>query len=332
MDMYQWVKDLRTAQKKKPMPVLSFPGIQLLGCTVRELVQNGDLQAQCIQRIAGRYETAAALSNMDLSIEAEAFGAAVVFSDEEVPTVTGRLIEQPADILNVPIPPVGAGRTHQCLAAITAAARQITDRPVLAGIIGPYSLAGRLMDMTELMMQCMMDPDAVHLLLQKATEFLIRYTRALKEAGANGVIMAEPAAGLLSPAVCSEFSSTYVKTIIDAVEDRTFLVVYHNCGNTAHLADSIVATGAKLIHLGNAVQLEEVIEKYQSDKIILGNINPVAEFKNGTPESIARTTRTLLQNLSRYPNWIISSGCDIPPASPLANIDMFFKTVQDFYR
>ena len=45
--------------------------------------------------------------------------------------------------------------------------------------------------------------------------------------------MAEPLAGLLSPDLAQEFSADYVKQIVDAVQDDNFLVVYHNCGNTA---------------------------------------------------------------------------------------------------
>ena len=33
----------------------------------------------------------------------------------------------------------------------------------------------------------------------------------------------------------------------------------------------------------------------------------------------------------KYPNFVISSGCDIPPASKWENIDAFFKAVDEFY-
>ena len=32
-----------------------------------------------------------------------------------------------------------------------------------------------------------------------------------------------------------------------------------------------------------------------------------------------------------YPNFAISSGCDIPPASKWENIDAFFAAVDEFY-
>lgn len=332
LNMAQWIDNVRQVSEKKSLPVLSFPGIQLLRITVSELVASSELQAQCMKAIADRYDTAASVSLMDLSLEAEAFGARVRFSDTEVPTITGNLVEtrQAADALSVP--EAGAGRTGEAFKAIEKAVRLITDRPVLAGAIGPYSLAARLMGMTGIMVKCMKEPETVHLVLRKATAFLITYIKGLKEAGANGIVMAEPVAGLLSPGLCSEFSSRYVKQIIDAVEDENFIVVYHNCGNTVPLVDAIMSTGAKIIHLGNAVKLTDVIERYPKEKIIMGNIDPAGEFRSGTTASVARATRDLLEELGGYSNWIISSGCDIPPMTPLENLDIFFQTVHDFYK
>ena len=86
-NMKQWVTDYINAPKKKAMPILSFPGVQLIGHTVEELVRSGELQAQCMKAIADRFDTGVAFSLMDLSVEAEAFGAPVHYSEDEVPTV-----------------------------------------------------------------------------------------------------------------------------------------------------------------------------------------------------------------------------------------------------
>lgn len=69
--------------------------------------------------------------------------------------------------------------------------------------------------------------------------------------GANGVVIAEPLAGLLSPALAQEFPGDYCKRIVDTVQDENFIVVYHNCGNTTILTlDSILSCGAKVYHHG----------------------------------------------------------------------------------
>ena len=43
--------------------------------------------------------------------------------------------------------------------------------------------------------------------------------------------MAEPLTGMLSPNLAEEFSHPYVERIVDAVQDDSFAVIYHNCGN-----------------------------------------------------------------------------------------------------
>ena len=65
----------------------------------------------------------------------------------------------------------------------------------------------------------------VHTVMEKATQFLVEYCRAYKELGANGVVIAEPVTGLLSPALAEEFSEPYVRRIVEAVQDDSFLVV-----------------------------------------------------------------------------------------------------------
>ena len=109
-------------------------------------------------------------------------------------------------------------------------------------------------------------------------------------------------------------------------------MIYHNCGNTVPLVDAITATGAKAIHLGNAIRIAEVIDKYPSNRLLMGNVSPAGEFRNGTDKSVFKATNDLLIELSGRKNWVISSGCDIPPMSPLENIDTFFETVTNYYK
>ena len=339
-NMYAWIEDQKAATAKKALPVLSFPSVQLLGITVRELINDSDLQAKGMKAVADRVPTAAAVSLIDLSLEAECFGSKIRVSDEEVPTVVGSLIDAELDederleqAKALAVPAVGAGRTQIYIDAIEKAVGLITDRPVLAGVIGPFSLAGRLMDVTEAMIYCYDEPDMVHVLLQKATDFIIQYIKAYKAVGANGVVLAEPLAGLLSPGLAQEFSGDYCKQIVDAVQDESFIVVYHNCGNTAVLTmDSLLSCGAKAYHFGDAVDMAEVMEKIPSDVMALGNVSPAGEFRGGTPESIKRATWKVMEACCKYPNFVISSGCDIPPMSPWENIDAFFAAVDAFYQ
>ncbi len=330
-NMKNWIEEMLEADKKKAMPVLSFPSISLMGISVIDLISDSEKQAKGMKLIAERCDTSASVSMMNLSLEAEAFGAQIKVSGDEVPTVVGRLISDEDDVKNLKVPEVGTGRTGIYIDAIESAVNQITDRPVLAGVIGPFSLAGRLMDMTEIMINCQVEPEMVHETLKKTTEFIIKYIKAYKEVGANGVVLAEPAAGLLSPKLIAEFSSTYCKEIVDAVQDENFILVYHNCGNTVPLIDSILTVGASAYHFGNAVKMAEILKLVPSNTLVFGNVDPANQFRNGTPESIREVTMNLMDECCKYKNFVISSGCDIPPLSSWDNIDAFFTAVSDWY-
>ncbi len=330
-DMKKWLKEYISNPIKKAMPILSFPGMQITGHTVEELVRSGDLQAQCMKAIAERFDTGVAFSLMDLSVEAEAFGSKVCYSVDEVPTIPDALIHDEDEADRLVVPKVGAGRTGECIKGIEKACELITDRPVLAGMIGPYSLAGRLLDMTEIMILCYEEPEMVETVLEKATEFLIAYAKAFKAAGANGIAMAEPAAGLLSPGLIDEFSTPYVQRIREAVEDDSFIVVYHNCGNIEPLISNIEKVDAFVYSFGNAIDIETTLQALPCEKLIMGNIDPAGIIRNGSPENIRKETLELLERCGKYSNFVISSGCDIPPMTPLANLQAFFDAVEEFY-
>ena len=321
MNMEQWTKELLEAPVKKAIPVLSFPSIQLLDITVRDLISDSVLQAKGMKAVADRTPKAGgSVSLMDLSVEAECFGAPIRVADDEVPTVVGSVLdteidedERMAQAEAMEVPEIGAGRTQIYIDAIAKAVDEITDRPVFAGVIGPFSLAGRLMDVTSSMIYCYDEPDMVHIVLEKATEFIINYINAYKAVGANGVVMAEPLAGLLSPMLAQEFSGDYCKKIVEAVRDENFAFIYHNCGNTANVTlDSILSCGANAYHFGNAVDMAEILSKVPADTICMGNVDPAGEFRNGTPESVRKATLDVMEKCCSHPNFVISSGCDIP--------------------
>lgn len=317
--------------RNKTVPILSFPSTQLLGISANELIASAEMQVKGMQAIAEKCNIGASLNMMDLSVEAEAFGAKIRFYDDDIPTVEKGIIDDIADAENIVVPEIGAGRAQICIDCIKRAKEKITDIPVFCGVIGPYSLAGRLFDMTELMMECFDSPDEVKFLLSKATEFIIKYIKAFKEAGADGVIMAEPAAGLLSPSLAEEFSFAFVQKIFDEINSEDFIICYHNCGNAANdMFDMMSQLNADIIHLGNAINLKKALEELPSDKIVMGNVDPVF-FRTGTPDDIKNDVLRVFKECSMYDNFMISTGCDVPAASKWENIEAYFEKVNELY-
>jgi len=329
INMHQWVKSILANPTRLAIPVMTHPGVELIGKTINDVVTNGQTHFESLKAVNDRYPTAAATTVMDLTVEAEAFGAHTTFYEHEIPTVKGSIVNDLASVQALHIPTLSDKRLPQYLEASSLAAANI-DKPVFSGCIGPFSLAGRLFDMTEIMTACYLEPETVHLLLRKCTDFLLLWCSALKATGTSGIVMAEPAAGLLDNDFCLEFSSKYIAEITSKVQDNHFLLILHNCGNTGHCTDAMLQSGAAALHFGNAIDMPTALSQVPAEILVLGNLDPVRVFKSATPAEVYAKTLELLDATAAHPNFILSSGCDTPPGTPLVNIDAFFKALDDF--
>ena len=328
--MNKFIKQLLDSDKRIAIPIMTHPGIEAIGKKVFDAVTNGEVHYQAIRNVTETYNTAACTVIMDLTVEAEAFGCTISMPEHEVPSVTGRLVYDEESVNRLQVPSLSVGRMPEYLKANRLAIENIKDKPVLSGCIGPFSLAGRLYDMSEIIVGIYIEPEVIKTLLDKCTAYITAYCKELKSLGATGVIMAEPAAGLLSNDDCQEYSTVYVKQIVEAVQDENFTVILHNCGNKGQCTQAMIDSGAAALHFGNAVDMVATLEQCPSDLIVMGNIDPVGILKQASSEDVYRITSDLLAKTAGYKNFVISSGCDMPPLVPEANIKAFYKAVADF--
>ncbi len=314
----------------KAVPIMTHPGIELIGSTVYKAVTDGNVHSDAICALNERFPAAAVTAIMDLTVEAEAFGAKVSFSEDDIPNVVGRLVCDYDSVAALQVPGLDMGRVGEYLRANRLTAERIKDKPIFGGCIGPFSLAGRLYDMSEFMMAIYMEPDTVTLLLDKCTEFVMNYVQEMKRTGISGVIMAEPAAGLVSNEDCNKFSTDYVRKIVTAVQDKDFTVILHNCGNTGHCTDAMIKSGAAGLHFGNRADMVEALKACPSDLMVMGNIDPVGVLQQGTPEKVKAETLALLEATSAWHNFVLSTGCDAPPHVPFENISAFYESLDEY--
>ena len=289
--MADWIKQIIEGNKRVAMPIMTHPGIEYVGKRVVDAVTDGNVHFSAIEAIVNKFDMAACTVIMDLTVEAEAFGSKIEFAENELPHVLERLVRN--------------------------------------GCIGPFSLAGRLYDMSEIMVAIYIEPDTITALLEKCTAFLLRYCEELKRTGVTGVIMAEPAAGLLSDEDCQTYSTKYVRQVVEALQDDTFTIVLHNCGNTGQCTQAMVDSGAAALHFGNAIDMRQALQACPTDVLVMGNIDPVGILKQSTPEVVYQKTLELLEQTASAKNYVLSTGCDVPMV-PEANIQAFYQALDHF--
>lgn len=128
------------------------------------------------------------------------------------------------------------------------------------------------------------------------------------------------------------YATPYIRRIVDAVQDDSFTVVLHNCGNTGQCTAAMVATGARALHFGNRIDMAQVLKEVPEELLVMGNLDPVGIFKQGTPEQVAAATTALLEQTRGARNFVLSTGCDLPPHVPEANLRAFFEALEAYNR
>ncbi len=318
---------IRDSASPIPMPISTYPGLPLTGARITDVLSDPRAQADTQLALHEKFRTHALLSPMDLSAEAEAFGSEILFREHEIPSVARPLVATEEDVRRLAVPAPGDKRTAVHLASVRLLRAARPDAVVIGGAIGPFSLASQLVGLTELMMLCLTSPQLVHAIVEKTTAFLGQYATAFCEAGADAVLMAEPVAGLVSPADLGRFSSANVRTIREVAETPSFRVFLHNCSaRLAHLP-RILDAGASFYHLGAPMDLPAALTQVPPGVVVAGNLHPVEVFFHGTAELVAERTAALMRATAGCRNFVPSSGCDLPPGTPLSNLQAFYQAV-----
>ncbi len=328
---------LLNGQCKQALPCLFFPVIVQENISMRDALLDASIQADILVTIAEQYPAPAVIRMTELWSEAAAFGAECVIKNNTFPQITSTVFSDTDELSKLTFPNVINWVTEPLITAIQMAAQR-TQKPIFAGITGPYTLGSVLNGSENFMMNCMMEPECIESFLEKLISFLIAYSMEYKRAGAAGIILAEPSISMISPKMAEKFSHQYIRQLIATVQDDDFAVIYHNCGDiTAHMSQ-LVQLGAKAYHFGDASAIEQILQSFPNNCTVMGNIHP-NKFNTMTADGIKVEALSLLKRCSDYPNFVLSSGCDLAPNTKLENINALFEAVanyhaqqEDFYR
>jgi len=258
------------------------------------------------------------------TIEAEALGVPVhIGTHDTLPTSSAHPF-RPGDPVPVPEDLLGRGRVPVLLEAVRILRSEFAERAaVIAGVVGPFSVAGHLLGTDQLLMQSFLDPDSIRPAMESAVRTAAQIASAAVRAGADVVCVEDMAAStdLIRPQTFVDLVLPYLKQLISEIPAP---VVLHICGNTNPILDAMVQTGADALSIDCKASFAAALRSAEGRATIIGPIDTTQVLLHGSPDDVAQSVRRLISEGAP----IVAPACAIPPGTSTANLQAMVEAAQ----
>ena len=182
-------------------------------------------------------------------------------------------------------------------------------------VLGPFTLAGQVMELDELMKMSLRNPEELAAILARLKEVGSKLADILTRAGADYITVRPMGAGmdLLSPRIFKKLVQPVLKELVEGIDN---LKILHMCGTATPLAEMLQDCGADALSFDHKTDLSEARKILGEKAIIFGVIDPAKVILNGSKEDIEQAVIKALESGVDG----IMPGCDIWPLTPCSNI------------
>jgi len=270
---------------------------------------------------------------VDLCIEAEALGCEInVYGHSEdllYPTIRKKLIHNENEMdIALPADLHKKGRIPLLCEAIRLVKKDIgAEAPVGTYVLGPFTLAGQIMELNDLLKLSFKKPVKVGRLLDLLADAIIIVAGEMEKAGADFITVREMGAtsDVLSPRVFKSLILPYLQKIFAKL---TVPSIIHICGKTNDIVPFMAESGARAISVDQKNDLAESRKKLGKAALIFGNYDPYNVLVAGTEELVRQTIRKCMDDGASA----VWPGCDIWPTVPGENIKAMMDEVKNYRR
>ncbi len=299
-------------------PINALPASQLVIAGIDEISHSQAIKWEAVRRYYEQVSSDLLFFFSDIAIQAEAMGAIVRFDPVAMPAVSA-----PASMIGTPRASDIARMTLNA-GVVASMHRTFAHRRLAALVYGPFTVAGQLLGEQNLLRNVRKPRDRIQDLLDKATLVAEDYARLLLDAGADVLWISDPLAALLPPDCFEAFAGRYLQKLLRLKPDGASIL--HICGDVTDLLSGMLATGVGGISLDQCMAMPAVEDRVDPSVALIGNLDPLADVAMGTQESVSAATRELTMLMGVRSNFVLSTGCALPPKTPMDNICTFVET------
>ena len=258
----------------------------------------------------------------DPAREAADCGAKVQLFDDQPPAIveSEAVLADKAALARLAMPdPLGGGRMTDRVRAAELFEQQLDGERLIEGWVeGPCAEAADLRGINTLMLDFIDDPAFVTDLFEFCVEMALAFSKAQIEAGADLIGVGDAAASLVGPRIYNDFVLPFERRLVDGLHRLGGRVRLHVCGNITRILEPIGTLECDVVDLDFMVPVADARAAMGDAQVLLGNLDPVRDVRDGTPESI----RAALAECRRQagPRFIVGAGCEITRDTPAENV------------
>lgn len=308
---------------------------QVAGVSYRDYCLHGEIMAQAQMTCARRFGYDSVNVTSDAVREYQALGGPVAdFGDESVPAAEPEpFIKDVNDLKRLRLPdPLGDNPMREQITALKILLHDLPDQPVYAWVEAPFQESCILRDINYFMTDLRTDIALPHAILKFVVEMETDFAYAQIEAGAQFIGIGDAIASLGSGDDYAQFNFPYLSELVDRIKARGAYVKYHACGRTKHMWQYIKQLNIDILNLDSVIDFAEA-RAYFGDKFVLkGNLNPITEMMDATPEIINAATQRSFEQAGTHGRFILSPGCELPPSTPYENLETLVAGASQFCR
>ena len=304
------------------MPITMTFAADILGVKYGQYVRDHRIMADAQIRTAETFGFDYVSTISDPTREACDLGASIEWYEDRPPAINEEqaFFVDKSLLAHMQVPErISGGRMEDRVKGVELLRERVGKELLVEGWVeGPCAESADLRGISRLMLDFSDDPEFVRDLFEYTLQVAILFATAQIEAGADIIGVGDAAASLVGPRIYKEFVWPWEKRLVDAIHDKGGRVRLHICGNTRRILEGAGALGCEMVDIDYPVAMDQARSMTGPGQVLAGNLDPVRDVRNGSPEKIAQSLAALQEQAGA--RWIVAAGCEIVRDTPHENV------------
>ncbi|MDP6543643.1 MAG: uroporphyrinogen decarboxylase family protein [Phycisphaerae bacterium] len=201
-----------------------------------------------------------------------------------------------------------------------------------SGYFGTYERSYALMGFQQFMTNLVANPQAVHALMDKVTEYRIEYAKKVVEMGFkvahHGDDLGTQTGVMFSHDMFREFLLPRLKEAWQPYNDAGIPIIMHSCGCLTEFIPDLLEIGLRVLEpVQPCMDLAYLKREFGKDLVFWGGIETQGVLPFGTPEQVKELARETIRTLGKGGGHIIGPSQEVMNDVPIENVKALVETI-----